>query len=192
MNACSLEIVDVVIQGVIGVATVAAVAIALWQVRSDKRVREDTENRSQAEQISSWFEHLEDCGDYPKDSRFVWQCVLLRNNSEAPVYDVVLTCVGVRGAGPAPKGENNGSDYPCRCCVKILPPGEWMVWLPTNGSGMHVVLAPEMAFTDARGLSWVRRGDGALKGISKIPEEFYSLLQPVSWGSCVRVERWPR
>lgn len=189
MNAWSLEIANVVIQGLIGVATFAAVAIALWQVRSDRKVREDSEGRSQAEQISSWFEHLEDCDNHPKDSRFVWRCVLLRNDSKAPVYDVVLTCVGVQGAGPAPKGEDGSPDYPCRCCVKVLPPGEWMAWLPTHGSGMHVVLAPEMAFIDARGLSWVRRGDGLLKRISKTPEEFYSLLQPVSWGPCARVKR---
>lgn len=114
--------------------------------------------------------------------------VVLRNMSDAPVYNVIVTCVGISGAGPNAKGEDNGHDYPCRACVGILPPGTWYAWLPTSGSGMHVRTAPEAAFTDANGRSWVRRGNGKLEEIETEPVSFYGLGLPVSWGECKRLD----
>lgn len=113
---------------------------------------------------------------------------VLRNMSDAPVYNVIVTCVGISGAGPNAKGEDNGHDYPCRACVGILPPGTWYAWLPTSGSGMHVRTAPEAAFTDANGRSWVRRGNGKLEEIETEPVSFYGLGLPVSWGECKRLD----
>ena len=69
MNAFILKIENVVIQGLIGVATVAAVVVALWQMKNDKRVRENDEMRSQAGKISSRFECLEDCHNHPDNFR---------------------------------------------------------------------------------------------------------------------------
>ena len=110
----------------------------------------------------------------------VAMAVVLRNMSDAPVYNVIIACVGISGAGPNAKGEDNGHDYPCRACVGILPPGTWYAWLPTNGPGMHVRTAPEAAFTDANGRSWVRRGNGKLEEIEAEPVSIY--LWP--WSSC--------
>ena len=64
------------------------------------------------------------------------------------------------------------------------PPGTWYAWFPTNGPGMHVRTAPEAAFTDANGRSWVRRGNGKLEEIETEPISFYGRGLPVSWGEC--------
>lgn len=114
--------------------------------------------------------------------------VVLRNMSDAPVYNVIITCVGISGAGPNAEGEDNGHDYPCRACVGILPPGTWYAWLPTYGSGMCVRTAPEAAFTDANGRSWVRRGNGKLEEIEAEPASFYGLDRPVAWGECKKLD----
>ena len=118
----------------------------------------------------------------------VTMAAVLRNMSDAPVYNVIITCVGISGAGPNAKGEDNGHDYPCRACVGILPPGTWHAWLPTNGPGMHVRTAPEAAFIDANGRSWVRRGNGKLEEIEAEPVSFYGLGLPVVWGECKRLD----
>ena len=51
---------------------------------------------------------------------------------------------------------------------------------------MSIVLGTELAFCDARGVSWVRRGNGALEEIPKDPQVFYGIGLPCSWGRCER------
>ena len=167
------------------IATAAAVIVSLCQIRGEKRARAAEFRRCQAEGISSWLQDgVED--SHPEDDSFVWQRVALQNESDAPVYNVVVTCVGNQGAGPASRGEENGGDYPCRSFVGVLPPGEWGTWLPTHGRGMSIVLGSELAFRDARGVSWVRRGNGTLEEISMDPLEFYGISLPCPWGGCER------
>lgn len=108
-------------------------------------------------------------------------------NSIAPVYDVIVTCVGISGAGPSFKGEDNRPAYPNRVCVGTLPPGAWCIWLPTEGHGMGVRTAPETAFTDASGTSWVRRGNGRLEEIPMEPTSFYRLPLPLTWHGCKKL-----
>lgn len=112
---------------------------------------------------------------------------MLRNESESPVYDVIVTCVGISGAGPSFKGEDNLPTFPSRVCVGTLPPGAWCIWLPTEGSGMGVRTAPETAFTDANGTSWVRRGNGKLEEIPMEPTWFYRLPLPLTWRGCKKL-----
>ena len=52
---------------------------------------------------------------------------------------------------------------------------------------MHTYTAPGIAFIDANGTSWVRRGNGKLEEIKLNPSEFYKLSLPIEWGSCKRV-----
>lgn len=181
-----LDIADVVIQAIIGVATVIAVAIALYQTYLSKKTRKEEIKRHQPTRISSWYEAAADTSSRPVDNRFAWRSVALRNESESPVYNVIITCVGFQGAGPFHNGEDNEGDYPYRRCIGTLPPGLWFTWLPTGGSGMHIVTATEVAFTDANGLSWVRRGNGKLEEIESDPTSFYNLPLPIEWASCVR------
>lgn len=163
-----------------------AVAHKNLQAHQEGLSRQPDAGRHQAEGISAWFEEGPEKGR-PQNNSFAWQYVVLRNNSSAPVYNVIVTCVSLQGAGPATKGEDNGGEYPCRCFVAELPPGTWGVWLPTYGLGMGVVLAPEVAFTDADGVSWVRRGGGLLEETGVDPVTFYGVGLPCPWGSYDRV-----
>ena len=180
-----IEILDLIITGIGGAAAVAAVIVALHQVRQEKRARAEELRRSQAEGVSCWFEGGPE-ESRPIDNRYVWQYVVLQNESESPVYDAIVSCVGVQGAGPAARGEESAGDYPCRRLVGVLPPGEWGTWLPTFGQGMSVILGSEIAFRDARGVSWVRRGNGMLEEIQMDPVGFYRVGLPCAWGRCER------
>lgn len=184
-----IDVANLIVQAIIGVATLAGVMVSLYQVHREKILRMEEERRKQSTRISLWYEEHRDRTDWPRDDRFVWREVVLRNASESPVYDVIVTCVGISGAGPEPRGEDNGRDFPYRTCVGTLPPGTWYVWLPTGGAGMHVRTAPEGAFTDAGGISWVRRGNGKLEEIGSEPASFYELDLPLEWGGCKRLDR---
>lgn len=182
-----MGIAELILQAIAGIATSVGVIISLYQIHGEKKVRLKEEKRCQSTRISFWYEETGDRADRPIDGRYFWKAVVLRNTSESPVYNVVITCVGISGAGPNAKSEDNGHDYPCRTCVDILPPGTWYAWLPTYGSGMHVRTAPEAAFTDANGRSWVRRGNGKLEEIEAEPAPFYGLDCPVEWGECKKL-----
>lgn len=184
----AVGIAELILQSIAGIATSVGVIISLYQIHREKELRLKEEKRCQAKRISFWYEEAGDRTDRPHDGRYAWKAVLLRNASESPVYNVVITCVGISGAGPNAKGEDNGHDYPCRTCVGVLPPGTWYAWLPTYGSGMCVRTAPEAAFTDANGRSWVRRGNGKLEEIEAEPASFYGLDRPAAWGECKKLD----
>ena len=95
-----IEIIDLVVTGISGVAAVAAVIVSLRQVGQEKLARAEKLRRSQAESVSCWFEDGPE-GPRSLDDKHVWQYVVLRNESESPVYDAIVACVGLRG-GRAP------------------------------------------------------------------------------------------
>ena len=182
-----IDIANLIVQAFIGLVTLGALIAALWQSNQSKKNREDDIKRHQPSRISAWYEGDRNRTDQPEDNRFVWQFVVLRNESESPVYDVIVTCVGISGAGPSFKGEDNRPAYPNRVCAGMLPPGAWCIWLPTEGHGMGVRTAPETAFTDASGTSWVRRGNGRLEEIPMEPTSFYRLPLPLTWHGCKKL-----
>lgn len=98
-----IEIIDLVVTGISGVAAVAAVIVSLRQVGQEKLARAEKLRRSQAESVSCWFEDGPE-GPRSLDDKHVWQYVVLRNESESPVYDAIVACVGLRGGGPRCKG----------------------------------------------------------------------------------------
>jgi hypothetical protein len=104
---------------VAGVGTVAAVSLALWEARGERKERLRRELRQQAERISAWFVgmHKDPDGEDPDDGnpdgedahRDAWLPPELRgraadvellNNSEDPVTDVLvfLSRVSYKGA----------------------------------------------------------------------------------------------
>ena len=178
---------NLIVQAFIGAATLGTLIAAFCQNNQTKRNREDDIKRHQPSRISAWYEEGRNRIDQPDDNRFFWQFVVLRNESESPVYDAIVTCVGISGAGPSFKGEDNGPAFPDRVCVGTLPPGAWYIWLPTGGHGMGVRTAPETAFVDANGIPWVRRGNGRLEEISMEPTSFYRLPLPLSWHGCKKL-----
>lgn len=182
-----IDIANLIVQAFIGLVTLVALIVAFWQGSQSKRNREDDIKRYQPSRISAWYEGGRNRTGQPEDNRFVWQFVVLRNESESPVYDAIVTCVGISGAGPSFKGEDNRPVFSNRVCVGTLPPGAWYIWLPTEGHGMGVRTAPETAFTDANGTSWVRRGNGRLEEIPMEPASFYRLSLPLPWRGCEKL-----
>lgn len=141
-----IDIANLIVQAFIGLVTLVALIVAFWQGSQSKRNREDDIKRYQPSRISAWYEGGRNRTGQPEDNRFVWQFVVLRNESESPVYDAIVTCVGISGAGPSFKGEDNRPVFPNRVCVGTLPPGAWYIWLPTEGHGMGVRTAPRNGF----------------------------------------------
>ncbi len=169
-------------------ATVAAVIISLWQIRRESKLRIEREDKAIAQHVAAWTEssaHLH--AKRPIDQYHAYEPAIIQNDSKTPIYDVVLSIVGLYGAGPSKEGENCGSEYDCRCLVVEIPPGLWGLWIPTGGSGMGVITAIEIAFRDSRGKCWIRRGNGDLVSIDKNPLDYYSVPLPPLWNTVERL-----
>ncbi len=120
----------------------------------------------------------------------------LTNGSDLPVYGVVAWVVGsgdvapatgeewVRRIGPgtAPRDGVFGAGEPSTPTVlPLLPPGVTALELPAwAGSGSGGRPAIEMAFTDAKGRHWIRRGSGHLASIDAPAWRHYGFTSPSS------------
>lgn len=193
MNEISLEITNVAIQGVIGLATVITLISALLSLKLSKtqykedraRLREN-EKRNQAEKKATWFENGRVKVIPGPCHNAVYRDTLILNESCLPIYDVVTTVVGRYGAGPSLRGENNAGDYQCRLLFMSVPNGLWGQKMPTGGEGMHTKVTVEIAFSDTRGNHWVRRGDGTLEELPCSPLKYYGIPMPYEWASLIR------
>ena len=56
-----------------------------------------------------------------------------------------------------------------------------------KGTEWELRTAPETAFIDANGTSWVRRGNGRLEEIPMEPASFYRLSLPLPWRGCEKL-----
>lgn len=164
---------DLIMQFDPGWASVAISVLALlgtsgsWVYQLRKKSLETRERQASA--ITAWI------SDYSDST----PNVTMRNDSGAPIYEVVLTVVGMYGAGPSKNGEDQPSDHSRRSLYAIAPPGISWASIDLRGvGGMHVVCSLEIAFMDGNGQSWVRRGDGKLEQIGKRPFEFYGVPLP--------------
>lgn len=194
MNETPLEIANVVIQGVIGLATVITLVSALLSLRlnkaqygEDKKRHRESERRSQAEKVAAWIEDGRVKAISSPCRNAVYRDTLIINESCLPIYDVVITVVGRYGAGPNPRSEDNAGNYEYRALFLNVPNGLWGQKAPTGGEGMHTKVAVEIAFSDAKGNHWVRRGNGTLEELPCSPLEHYHIPMPCEWSSLIRV-----
>jgi hypothetical protein len=120
----------------------------------------------------------------------------LTNGSERPVYGVVAWVVASEGMAPA-----TGEDWVARIraaagpvdggvvarepstpvLLPLLPPGVTALELPawvSSGSGGRPAI--EVAFTDATGRHWLRRGGGRLSSIDAPAWRHYGFTSPSS------------
>ena len=182
---------------VTGLVTAGAVSLSLLQVarertdrRAEERRREDDERRSDEEarrahasQVGAWYAGMTGGPDGGTD------LVGLSNASQLPVYEVVVTMVLVRGAGPREGTQIPGDDYSSRARIDVVPPGEWRVDLGAVGwRGMHAHPGIEIAFRDAEGRGWKRLSTGRLEPIGEAPLDHYGMevLFPYSRLAAVR------
>lgn len=109
--------------------------------------------------------------------------IVIRSDSNLPVYEVVATIVVTNGAGCC-KGEELESLYQYRKILDLIPPGLHSVSIDLGGFyGMHRHPLVEIAFVCAKGKSWVRRGDGALDDLDVSPFKYYELGLPIAFDS---------
>ena len=130
---------------VAGVGTVAAVSLALWEARGERKERLRRELRQQAERISAWFVgmHKDPDGEDPDDGnpdgedshRDAWLPPELRgraadvellNNSEDPVTDVLVFLSRV--SYKVQRWWDQEPEY--RVMIGVLPPGRWAIRVP--------------------------------------------------------------
>lgn len=160
------------------VFTGAAVFVALWQIHVERRERQKVERsaqeerkRLQATKVSAWITKA-----YNDP---IWIAVL--NNSDEPVYEVVISLVSVQGAGPPRDAHDIESKFRYRAFLSVVPPGRFYASMPYGGHGMFIRFGLEVAFTDASGQYWVRKGNGDLSCIAIPAIDYYQLHKPVAW-----------
>jgi hypothetical protein len=120
----------------------------------------------------------------------------LMNGSDQPVYGVVAWVVAPEGTAPttgeewvrrigpgaAPRHGAAGSPEPSTpALLPLLPPGatamELPAWASSESGGRPAI---EMAFTDASGHHWIRRGGGRLTSIDAPAWRHYGFSSPSS------------
>lgn len=144
------------------IGTMAAIVVALWQIRGDRRQVATRERRAQAESISAWYD-----GDSQIGSDLV-----VRNSSEQPIYEVVVTLVidGHTGRRALPDHQRT---------FLVVPPGNHRVRVGGRRRGMSAAPGAEVAFSDRTGAAhWVRRADGSLIELEGPPIEYYDISRP--------------
>lgn len=139
----------------------------LYQWKKDRKAT----TFRQASAVTAWISGYSGEQDAPN--------VTVRNDSGAPIYEAVLTVVGMYGAGPTGNGEEQEGNYSRRSLYAIVPPGTSLASIDLLGiGGMHVICSLEIGFVDAEGRSWIRRGNGKLEQIKRRPFEFYRIPLP--------------
>lgn len=164
--------------GVQALFTIASFCLTIFVARRDtEHMNEQDERQKMAEKlaqpssIAAWLER-----DPTGESRIV-----IRNDSDLPVYEVVATIVVTNGAGCC-KGEDLEFSYQYRKILDLIPPGLHSVAIDMGGFyGMHRHPLVEIAFVCAKGKSWVRRGDGTLDELDVSPFNYYELGLPIDF-----------
>ena len=182
-------LIDYIIQGAIAVGTVGALFAALFQIWRDRNLRLKEKREEQASNVAAWFEDVVLSSEFPGNQSNAFRSVLIRNDNLTPRYDVVITVVGLHGAGPHQHGESNEGNFAFRTVIPQVATGLWGTWIDTGGGGMGVICALEISFRDGAGISWIRRGSGELIEIKKEPLEYYSIPLPASWKRAERIVR---
>ena len=161
------------------VGTCGAVIVSLYLARQDGLRREQRERRRQAELVTAWLGAEEAVGDQ------LFQQVVIQNSSSQSVYQLIVSLVSVQGAFrvtavPPPQSDAKVSD-PFQTRVGQVPPGRFDTRIQSGGHGMYLRLGVEIAFQDASGVYWLRRGNGCLEEMKGDPVTVYRVGSPVGW-----------
>jgi len=138
-----------------------------------QREKREGEKRRQAAGVSTWLSNKSGDGRYQPP----YQIIVLNNNSDAPIYNVVITIVDARNKNA--KGEQTPEEF--RRVVDASPPGQAFCIAPVGYNGMGFHPSVEIAFSDANGNHWVRRGNGLLEDLPEEPFIHYTVSQPPTY-----------
>lgn len=163
------------------VGTCGAVAVSLYLARRDSVRAELQERRHQAELVTAWP------GEEMSVDGLIRQEVVIQNSSTQSVYMLIASLVSVQGAfrdtavPSSPPAEGTRLRIPFQAYIGQIPPGEHRYKIESGGHGMMLKLGVEIAFRDARGARWLRRGDGGLEEVALDPPALYHVMTPVGW-----------
>jgi hypothetical protein len=194
---------------VAGVGTVAAVSLALWEARGERRERLRRELRQQAERISAWFVgmHKDPDGEDPdgEDSRRdAWLPPELRgraadvellNNSDDPVTDVLVFLSRV--SYKVQRWWDQEPEY--RVMIGVLPPGRWIISVPKSGGAIvNIKLGGSSAltrvmviisFTDGAGNHWAKGARGELRKLPTAAIDYWKVhKEDIDWRMPIRLD----
>jgi len=137
------------------------------QLQKEKR---EAEKRKQAAGVSTWLSSRM----FGAKVHYKRQVIILNNNSDSPIYSLVVSIVDARNTDA--KGEETPEEF--RRVIDASPPGQVFCSAPEGYSGMGFRAGVELAFSDANGNHWVRRGNGKLEGLAEDPFTHYNISLP--------------
>jgi len=165
------------------IGTIAAVVTALWQVASERHIRQRAEDEARQDRRYAQARLVSSMPGPVNRSDTAWSAsgtssVDCINTSAEPVYNVVVGVVFLQGAGPRTMEDmltSFGSAPPPVTTLSLLAPGRWRAII--QGSGFTSILSgrpgTEVAFTDRAGVHWIRRASGALDSIDEDPLTYF-------------------
>jgi hypothetical protein len=189
---------------VAGVGTVAAVSLALWEARGERKGRLRRELRQQAVRISAWFvemhkdPHSEDSrreAGLPPQLQGQAADVELLNNSADPVTDVLVFLSRV--SYQVQRWWDQEPEH--RVMIGVLPPGRWTISVAKSGGAIVDVKlggSPAMSrmmviisFTDSAGNHWARGARGELRQLPTPAIEYWKVhRQDIDWRVPTRLD----
>ena len=151
-----------------------------YKTRDAQRLADEerTRSRRQAEEVTAWLGEEEFLGEQ------MYRKFSVQNASRQLIYDAIVSLVSVQGAfrSTAVGDERNGPGSPgFQSLVGNVPPGVREARLDYPGGGMFLRFAVEIAFQDAGGRYWLRRGNGILEEVDQHPLALYGIPAPVTW-----------
>lgn len=155
------------------VGSLATALTLIWLVLERDQLQKekiDSEKRKQAAGASAWLTKK-------TFSHASHQIIILNNNSDSPIYSVVVSIVDARDQDA--KGEVTPEEF--RRIVDAVPPGQTYCFAPTGYGGMGFHPSIEIAFSDTNGIHWVRRGNGRLEELMDEPFIHYKVSQPPTY-----------
>ena len=97
--------------------------------------------------------------------------IIVRNSSDAPIYDVIVSIDEADGGGIRTGNDNCGYS-------QIIPPGDGVIDAPFNGGYMHHQFGASITFTDCQGSHWTRNALGRLVQDNQEPSVIRKIIKP--------------
>ena len=166
--------------------------VALGLAGQEARSRRKQERRRQAEGITAWIAGP----PQPVEGRkYPVAKLVVQNASDQLAYRLIATSVedsrGIRtgmlwtpqGVKSIPKDTSAPRDgsHDFRAFVGELPPGRLETQIEYKGGWMNHRAQVELAFRDAAGRHWLRKGTGELREIGSDPASHYGFFEPLPW-----------
>ena len=160
--------------GILGSLATAGTLIWLVVERSQlQNEKWESEEQKQAAGVSTWLSQKA----FGSPKHYSKEIIVLNNNSDSPIYNVVVSIVDARNKDA--KGEETPDEF--RRIVAASPPGQAFCMSPEGYMGMGFHPSVEIAFSDANGKHWVRRGNGRLEELAEDPFIHYEIVQPPAY-----------